>query len=807
MRGRFARRILTTALTAVLLAGLPLGLLGKVSTPDEVREFLPPEASSLSAPEDAAAPARDLPPDPGQPWNFSADKASAQHDAQYVEAQGNVTLSQGRNILRADFARYYEATRWVFLKGNVRANWEGDILEAEEAEFDLASGVGWLKRGKIFVTKPHLYVESEYLQKHKGDFYTFKNAKVTRCSGPTPAWSVTSREGEISMDGRTKLWHSAFQIKDVPVAYLPYGVIPGGKKRQTGVLLPEVSQSSRNGFGLNVPYYWAIDDEKDLTLYQNWMSKRGYMQGLEYRQTSDVQTKGLWRVDWLSDAEADKTEADEDPAFQGDGLTRKNRDRWWWRSKYNGNLGDPRWKTLMDVDLVSDQNYLREFKAGLSGYRKSREEFLRQFGRDIDPMDSKMRTSTAQLSRSFERFGVAGSMQYTQNLAYWNGNNKSSDDPTLQRLPELNFFAYKDRVGQSPVEFEGGATYDYFWRQSGTTGHRLDAQPSASLPLSSRYGSIIPKAGVIHTMYGIDHWGDDAAYVNPAGVSEGKRTSYGTFLSRTNYQTGFDAVTEVYRTFELNRQSLSPSLESAGESRWMAMKHSIMPRLEYDYRPTLTDQSRLPYFDERDRLLGRNISTVSLTNVLDRRRDSVSLVSDGTDARPALATDYLDFLRLRLAQGYDYNEADRTDMVGTYPRRPFTDTTLELTIRPEHYLSLTSRTRYSPYMSSITEHEHLVRLEKKETGDIFFGLDFLQPVHEYTRNRDREYDILRLGGDVFVTSNLILGADVRYDLLHGSSVDRLFSLTWRDECFDLMFSYEQSGGDNRFGVTVDLFRF
>ena len=807
MRGRIARRIVTTALTAILLAGLPLGLLGKVSSPDEVREFLPPEAPSLSTPEDVAAAARNAPPDPDQPWNFSADKAVAQHDSQYVEAQGNVTLSQGKNVLRADFARYYEATRWVFLKGNVRANWEGDVLEAEEAEFDLASGVGWLKRGKIFVSKPHLFVESEYLQKHSGQFYTFKNAKVTRCSGPQPAWSVTSREGEISMDGRTKLWHSAFQVKDVPVAYVPYAVIPGGKKRQSGVLMTEVSQSSRLGFGVNVPYYWAINDESDMTLYQNWMSKRGYMQGLEFRQTSDVQSKGLWRVDWLSDSEVANTESQEPAAFQGDGLTRKNRDRWWWRSKYNGNLGDPRWKTLMDVDMVSDQNYLREFKAGLSGYRKSREEFLKQFGRDIDPIDSQTRTSIAQVSRSYDRFGIAGTMQYTQNLAYMNGNNSSSDDPTIQKLPELNVFAYKDRVDGSPLEFEGGATYDYFWRQSGTTGHRLDTEPTASLPLSSRFGAVIPRGGVVHTMYDVDHWGDDAPYVNSAGVAESPRTSTKSFLSRTNYQTGFDAFSEVYRAFDLRRQPLAPSMENAGETRWMALKHSIVPRLEYDYRPTLTGQSQYPYFDERDRLLGRNITTVSLTNVLDRRRDTVSLVSDGTDAQPALTTDYLDFLRLRLAQGYDYNEADRTDMVSTYERRPFTDTTMELTVQPEKYLSFTSRTRYSPYLGSVTEHSNFMRVEKEKVGSVIFGLDYLEPVKEYKRYRDREYDILHLGGDWYMTGNLLLGLDLRYDLMRGSTVDRVLSLTWLHECFDLTFSVEESSGDNRFQVSVDLFKF
>jgi len=807
LRRDVARRLFSVALVAVLLAGMPLALPGKVSSPTELREFLPPEAPSLSSP-DAAVVSSSAPADPEAPWHFSAEKVVTEHDAKYVEAQGEVTLSQGRNILRADFARYYEATRWVFLKGNVRVNWEGDILEAEEAEFDLSSGVGWLKRGKVFVSKPHVFLESEYVQKHKGAIYSFKNATVTRCVGSSPAWSLTAREGEINIDGRTQVWHSALRVKDMPVAYLPYTAIPGMKKRQSGVLMPEVYRSDRLGFGLNIPYYWAINDEMDVTFNQNWMSRRGYMQGLEFRHAQDARTKGLWRFDILSDAKVARTEAEEDRVFRGDGLTRPNRSRWWWRSKYDGHLPEStKWKTLLDVDMVSDQNYLREFRSGSMGYLRSRQEFLDRFGRDIDSLDAQNRTSTAQISRSWGGFGVAGTAQYTQNLAYWNGNGKSGDDPTLQRVPELDAFAYKDRIGATPLEFQGDAQYGYYWRESGTTGHRLDTSPTVSLPLSSRYGSVIPRAGIRQTMYGVDRWGNEAPYVNSAGVSEGAHTSDNSFLSRTNYEMGFDAFTEFYRAFDLRRESLAPNLANAGQSRWMAMKHSVVPRLEYSYMPRITGQSRLPYFDDRDRLMGRNVSTFSLTNVLDRRRDRVTLVSDGTDARPALATDYLDFLRLRLEQGYDYEEAQRQDLVNLYPRRPFTDTTLELTYKPEQYLSLISRTRYSPYQSAVTEHEHFVRVEKEYLGDLFFGLDFLEKVHEYKRYRDRDYNMLRVGGDYYLTRDLILGADFRYDLLMGSSVNRFLSLTWRHQCFDLMLSFEQGYDDNRVAITVNLFEF
>lgn len=52
-------------------------------------------------------------------WNLEADKLVTLSDNTIVEAQGGVVLQRGNDILKADFARYYSATNWVYLKGNV----------------------------------------------------------------------------------------------------------------------------------------------------------------------------------------------------------------------------------------------------------------------------------------------------------------------------------------------------------------------------------------------------------------------------------------------------------------------------------------------------------------------------------------------------------------------------------------------------------------------------------------------------------------------------------------------------------------
>ena len=52
-------------------------------------------------------------------WNLQADQLTTLSDNTIVEAEGGVVLQRGNDILKADFARYYASTNWVYLKGNV----------------------------------------------------------------------------------------------------------------------------------------------------------------------------------------------------------------------------------------------------------------------------------------------------------------------------------------------------------------------------------------------------------------------------------------------------------------------------------------------------------------------------------------------------------------------------------------------------------------------------------------------------------------------------------------------------------------
>ncbi|WP_304081590.1 LPS-assembly protein LptD [Maridesulfovibrio ferrireducens] len=727
-----------------------------------------------------------------QEWQFSADKVVAENDSEYVQAYGNVTVRSGTSYIKADFARFYQATKWIYLKGNVKAQWKGDFYDAAEAEFDLNNMVGWLKKGRVFVAKPHVYFESEFIEKHNGATYSFKDAKVTACDGENPAWSFEAGEGDITLNGYARLWHSKFKIKGVPVAYTPYMSLPLDQKRQSGFLTPEVGSSKKMGTKINIPYYWAINEETDLTVYGEYLAKRGFRPGVDFRHTEDVNSKGQWRADWLYDGKTYDNAADSESVFKDEGMIRPNNNRWWIRSKYNGYVGSPDWQTIVDLDLVSDQDYLREFRSGANGYEASREGFLEEFGRDINPMDSDHRVSTALVAKSWDQFAVSGLVQYDEDLRYRNGNNPGDKNPALQKLPQLDAFAFKENLMGTPLEWEAEVSANYFWREFGMTGARFDVHPTLSMPVTAGGVTFIPRAGVRATSYLMD------SYQNAS--SDIKRDST---QGRLIADAGITAFSEFFRVFDVG-SDLVASKDNIGKSSWTKMKHNIVPRLEYNWVQDDPNQKELPYFDSRDRITKSNDITFSLTNVLDR---SQSTVVAGKDGEAVLESEYLEFFRFRLEQGYDIDEAGRSADLGQYERRPFSDVMGEIILTPYNYVNLTSRTWVSPYLGDVTEHENILKIFNDSYGEILFGYDYLRKIDEYKRKQESDMQIVRYAAKAYLPWGLVVGGEYRADINNSKDLEKTVSLGWNHQCFFVEFLASKTTIDERYAVNFNLVDF
>ena len=141
---------------------------------------------------------------------------------------------------------------------------------------------------------------------------------------------------------------------------------PAKTKRESGLLLPSIGFSKLNGAEVEIPVFWAISDQMDATFYEHYMSDRGLMQGLEYRYVADQESKGAFLADVLDDKkEKDLSDPEE---LEVSPFPRTNDTRYWLRGKSDQAL-PMGLKAKMDLDYVSDQDYLREFQWGLYGFQ------------------------------------------------------------------------------------------------------------------------------------------------------------------------------------------------------------------------------------------------------------------------------------------------------------------------------------------------------------------------------------------------------------------------------------------------------
>jgi len=715
------------------------------------------------------------PPEP-ETWKLTADRTLASHNAEYVEAFGSIVVERGEDYLKADYARYYQASRWLYLRGNIQARLGGDFISAEEAEFDLATNHGWIKNGTIFLAQPHMYFSGALLQRTDNSTYSFHDATVTVCDGQTPAWSIHTSQGSITIDGYAQIWDPKFQVLNQTLLYAPFAVIPVKTRRQSGFLLPETSLSERLGLIINQPYYQVLDEESDITLYGNFMSAKGLMLGAEYRITPDIYSKGILRFDYLYDNEIEGDSRYEDNS----GMERVNRHRYWIRGKYDGYLGVPDLGLKLDLDWVSDQDYLREFGHGYSGFRKSRNAFLQAIGRDIANQDDKQRNNRLLLSHNWAHFGFFGMLEYIQNLEYTSNNDNpdtSKDrNPTLQRLPQLDAYLYQTNVGPTPLTLEGGAQWVSFWREYGTRGQRLDIHPTAGIGIHEKFFSLIPKFGLRGTFYQVDQFENEAPNVDTQSNSQ--------FRGLWDFSSSLS--TELFRVFPLHGSSLLPE-------NWTALRHAIQPRLEYHYIP-YRDQERLPLFDSRDRVNATNELRYSITNVFTRKAVATN----------ASSPDFADFFRFKIEQGYEIRETQRNEELSRYPRRPWGDILVEAISPLTPWLNLVDRTWFSPYETKITEHEHLLMASWPSRGWALFGWDFLAPMDEYQRPNQERQDILHLGAGWNWGRGWSTAVTYRADQASGTDLEKTLSVGYNHQCFDLETSFSQTDTDTRVELRLYL---
>jgi LPS-assembly protein len=335
----------------------------------------PAQAQILTFPK-KPAPIRVAPPAvaPGEkpPMLLQAAQINYDYSNKRVSAVGNVQLYHTGSTVEADRVIYDETTKRLYAEGNVRlTEADGRITYADTMDLSDDFRDGFVDSLRLD-TPDKTRMAAARADRSSGTFTVFYSAVYTACEPckddpkKAPLWQIKGARMIHDTDEKMIYFEDArLEFFGKPVAYFPYFSAPDPTvKRKSGFLMPNFTSSTTNGFGVEIPYYWALAPDYDLTLSPRLMTQQGVLMRGEFRQrlvdgAYSIRATGIYQLDKDAYLRSDGTPTPGYSNFRGSiettgafALT----NRWTWG-----------WDGILPTDSTFFQNYgLPTYQRGTS---------------------------------------------------------------------------------------------------------------------------------------------------------------------------------------------------------------------------------------------------------------------------------------------------------------------------------------------------------------------------------------------------------------------------------------------------------
>ena len=568
--------------------------------------------------------------------HISYDKAENSY-----AAEGNVEIWQGDRKLTADRVYLNAGTNEAEATGNVVLVQGQDFLRSEKMKIDLDTSLGIILHGTLFLKKQHYYLRGEEIERVGEDTYRIRGGSFTTCDGDWPAWRFTGRETLVTLEEYASVRGATFEVKNVPLLYFPYLVLPMKTQRQSGFLFPGIGFSNVAGLQLKNAYFWAISKNMDATFYLDLATEKGFGEGLEYRYVRKMGSSGSIYAYHARELEG-------------------------YREKYTDPLDRTADRYL--VELQHEEYISKSFYGRMRLFEFSDRQYFKDYGVTYADQASEQAYSFVSLTKDWERLSLYGEARYTVDLT-------QDDKTTLQYLPAVTFAGMRQRILQSPLYYSFSSSYGNFWRQEGVTGQVLDLYPRLTLPLKWGDLEFTPDFGARETLYLSQNGGEQ-------------------YHSRELWDFNATLATNFYRVFDTGWSGV-PKIKHLLRPE---ITYTYIPDVDQSQLPNFA--TPVPNTNIITYSQGPNFGmpvpkTNAVTYALTQRW--IGKVFDGPDK-----SRYHEYGYLKLSQAYDFNEANRQLSSPGDVRQPFGPITAELRVKSLKYVTVDNITAYDPNKGRFT---------------------------------------------------------------------------------------------------------
>lgn len=372
---------------------------------------------------------------------------------------GNVEIEKEGASIKADKVIFNETTSEANAEGAIVFKDKEVIITAQKIEINIDTKTGRIYEAIIFFKKDNYWITGSNISKTGEKSYYASEATFTTCNSEpylvpdkfpkhyfeqpegkmseNPDWCFKGQNVYIEAGKNLTAKNVTYKIKNIPVLYSPYMLMPILAERQSGFLAPVIGTSSKKGFQFSPAYFWAIDEDKDATFYLDYMSRRGYGKGIEFRYLDNTGI-GTWQAYHLKDTELKK-----------DFFAIRAEDRFQFKD-ISG---------FVNINYINDPAFYKEY-----GYNSKGR--ITNLGGLTDI--NRFFQSSAEFFLPFKDSRLYFLSQYWVDL-------QDKDASTLQKLPEFGYVINPLKIG--PFLFSMSSSISNFYREEEAKGQRILINP------------------------------------------------------------------------------------------------------------------------------------------------------------------------------------------------------------------------------------------------------------------------------------------------------------------------------------------
>lgn len=282
--------------------------------------------------------------------SIRADQMVHSQTGDRVEVIGNVEISRTDRVLRTERAVYHREAGRIEIPEPFSLTYpDGDVIFGSRAEFDDDFSAGQVDEVRARLDNSPGELRGSALTR-VADSFTLHDATYSPCpvsdTNPLPIWRVRASRVEHDVAAQDLVYRNpVFEIAGLPVLYLPLLRQPDPTvERRSGFLIPEMRTGSAYGFGVRVPYHFALAPDRDANITLFYTSRDGAIVEGQYRRlfrAGDMEASGSVSHDRV-----------------GDGRGRRWRGHLFLRTEF---MPATDWLVGAEANLASQRGYLRRF--------------------------------------------------------------------------------------------------------------------------------------------------------------------------------------------------------------------------------------------------------------------------------------------------------------------------------------------------------------------------------------------------------------------------------------------------------------